>query len=100
MRKPNRRDMKRRVEDKVESKPITRETTYDEDLKEIQEFENATPIIVQRCQCGQIRMRTSNVCLKCYESISNTMSKTVTKDESAPIKLYDATARLNKLLGE
>lgn len=44
------------------------------------------------CECGNICMKKSDVCIECYLLISNEMAKTVKKDDCKPLKLTDRTS--------
>jgi hypothetical protein len=62
----------------------------DEEIINIPREENVS----KKCSvpgCRNESMRTSNVCVEHYQSVSNEMSKSVEKNESEPWKMYSPT---------
>ena len=74
--------------EEVEEIKISEPTTFEEDLKEIQEFEEKK--IIKTCEtkgCRNEAMKTTPICLECYKRISSEMAKGIKKGDDAPMKI-------------
>lgn len=72
---------------KAEMKKKWEAEAEDEEIINIPREENVS----KKCNvpgCPNESMKRSNVCMEHYQKISNEMSKTVTKNESEPWKMY------------
>lgn len=76
--------------EEVEEKEIEiedfEETTFEDDLKEIEEEKK----IIKRCDnknCNNEAMKSLPICVECYSKISSEMAKTVKKGDDTPMKI-------------
>lgn len=94
--KQERKDKREKINDEFhqrvingnEEVEISEPTTFEDDLKEIKEYEEKK--LIKNCEikgCRNEAMKTTPICLECYERISKEMSKTVKKGDDAPMKI-------------